>query len=58
VSTPILTFALSDDGNSVFVYAGEELEACLGIQDQYFEQHVREYALHGVREALLSKQPH
>lgn len=57
MSTPILTFAVSDDGNSVFVYAGKELEACLGIQREDFEQQVAEYAVHGVREALLAPLP-
>ncbi len=69
MSKPILTFALSDDGNSVFVYAGPveiddyghighgELEACLGVQREDFEFQLEQYAVHGVREALLSKQP-
>jgi hypothetical protein len=59
MSKPILTFALSDDGNSVFVYTeGDELEAVLGIQREDFEFQLAEYAVHGVREAILSKQPH
>lgn len=41
MSKPLITFAVSDDGNSIFVYRGGEavpegsqLEACVGLQGE------------------------
>lgn len=59
----ILTFALADNGE-VYVYSepdsltSDGLEAVLDPNRDDFEYQVQEYALHGVREALLSRQAH
>jgi hypothetical protein len=59
MSKPIITFSLSDDGNSVFVYEGDitkdeqTLRACVGLQREDCGEMLQEY-LHEAIGAAVS----
>lgn len=61
MSRPIMTFALSEDGHSIYVYRGSsengELEACLSTHREDLQFQLGEYTESLVRDALESREP-
>lgn len=49
MSKPFITFALADDGNSIFVYEGDivkdeqNLTACIGVQREDMNYQLEQY---------------